>query len=90
MPNNAARVLRTSRTYTLACVIPMITNPFYPAFVSGVQVAAEENGYEVITYNTHNSQEKEAKIIQMIQQGRVDGVVGVFFHLRARDLTAAV
>ena len=86
MPNTAARALRTARTYTLACVIPMITNPFYPAFVSGVQVAAEEKGYEVITYNSHASQEKEAKIIQMIQQGRADGVVGVFFHLRARDL----
>ena len=64
----------------------MITNPFYPAFVSGVQVTAEENGYEVITYNTHASHEKETKIIQMIQQGRADGVVGVFFHLHARDL----
>ena len=85
-PNNTARALRTARTYTLACVIPMITNPFYPAFVSGVQETAEENGFEVITYNTHNSQEKEAKVIQSVQQGRADGVVGVFFHLRARDL----
>jgi LacI family transcriptional regulator len=86
MPNNAARALRTARTNTLACIIPMITNPFYPAFVSGVQETAEENGYEVITYNTHNSSEKEAKVIQMVQQGRVDGVVGVFFHQHARDL----
>ena len=86
LPNNAARVLRTARTFTLACIIPMITNPFYPAFVSGVQDVAEENGYEVMTYNTHNSQEKEARVVQVIRQGRVDGVVGVFFHLRARDL----
>jgi LacI family transcriptional regulator len=85
-PNTAARALRTARTNILACIIPMITNPFYPAFVSGVQDAAEENGYEVITYNTHNSQEKEAKVVQSVLQGRADGVVGVFFHLRARDL----
>jgi LacI family transcriptional regulator len=86
MPNNAARVLRTSRTYTLACVIPMITNPFYPTFVSGIQAEAEACGYEVITYNTRNSKEKEFQIIQHLQQGRVDGVVGVFFHAHVRDL----
>lgn len=85
-PNNAARVLRTSRTHTLACIIPMITNPFYPAFVSGIQKTAEMNGYDVITYNTHNSPEREARFLQMVQQGRVDGVIGVFFFTRARDL----
>ncbi len=86
MPNNAARVLRTARTNTLACVIPMITNPFYPTFVSGIQEVAEASGYEVITYNTHNSAEKETQIIRHLQQGRVDGVVGVFFHAHVRDL----
>jgi len=86
MPNNAARMLRTARTYTLACVIPMITNPFYPTFVSGIQAEAEASGYEVITYNTHNSPEKELQILQQLQQGRVDGVVGVFFHAHFRDL----
>lgn len=86
VPNSTARMLRTSRTFTLACIIPMITNPFYPAFVSGVQETAEERGYEVIIYNTHGSQEREAKYLQSVQQGRVDGVIGVFFYTRARDL----
>jgi LacI family transcriptional regulator len=86
VPNSAARMLRTNRTYTLACIIPMITNPFYPAFVSGIQDTAEKQGYEVITYNTHGSAEKEAKFLQSVQQGRADGVIGVFFNTRARDL----
>jgi LacI family transcriptional regulator len=86
IPNSTARMLRTSRTYTLACIIPMITNPFYPAFVSGIQDTAEKQGYEVITYNTHGIAEKEAKFLQSVQQGRADGVIGVFFNVRARDL----
>jgi LacI family transcriptional regulator len=86
VPNSTARMLRANRTYTLACMIPMITNPFYPAFVSGVQNTAEAFGYEVITYNTHGSPEKEAKFLHSVQQGRADGVIGVFFHMRARDL----
>jgi LacI family transcriptional regulator len=86
VPNSNARTLRTSRTFTMACIIPMITNPFYPAFVSGVQSAAEQNGYDVITYNTHGSAEKEAKFLESVQQGRVDGVIGVFFYSRANHL----
>jgi LacI family transcriptional regulator len=86
VPNSTARMLRTNRTNTLACIIPMITNPFYPAFVSGIQDAAEKQGYEVITYNTHGNAEKEAKFLQSVQQGRADGVIGVFFYMRARDL----
>lgn len=86
IPNSAARMLRTSRTRTLACIIPMITNPFYPAFVSGVQEMAEKHGYEVIVYNTHSSQERETRYLQSVQEGRVDGVIGVFFYIHARDL----
>lgn len=85
VPNSAARILRTSRTYALACIIPDITNPFYPTFVSGIQAEAEQNGYEVIIYNTHGLAEKEAKVIKTIQEGRVDGMIGVFFHTKAQD-----
>jgi LacI family transcriptional regulator len=85
VPNTAARALRTNKSYSLACVIPSITNPFYPEFISGVQSVAEENGYEVIVYNTYARHEKELKVLQAVQQGR-DGVVGVFFHAKATEL----
>lgn len=84
--NSTARMLRTSRTYTLAAIIPMITNPFYPAFVSGIQETAEAHGYDVITYNTHSSASREMRFLESVQQGRVDGVIGVFFYTSARDL----
>ena len=37
IPDRAARSLRTRKTYTLAGIIPDITNPFYPAFERGIQ-----------------------------------------------------
>ncbi|MBE2220388.1 MAG: LacI family DNA-binding transcriptional regulator [Anaerolineae bacterium] len=85
VPNSAARILRTNRTFALACIIPDITNPFYPTFVNGIQDEAEQNGYEVIIYNTHGLAEKEAKVLKTIQEGRVDGMIGVFFHAKAQD-----
>jgi len=35
IPDRAARSLRTNKTYTIAAIIPDITNPFYPTFVRG-------------------------------------------------------
>ena len=86
VPNGAARSLRTQRTSTIAAVIPDITNPFYPAFERGVQEMAEAGGYDLVVYNTGGVAEKERRCVRSLQQGRVDGVVAVFFHLKAEDL----
>src|SRR5215813_10516970 len=52
IPDRAARSLRTRKTYTIAGIIPDITNPFYPAFLRGIQDVAEHSGYDLVTYNT--------------------------------------
>ena len=86
VPNITARRLRSSKTYTIAGIIPDITNPFYPAFERGIQDVADQRGYDLIMYNTDGSEDKERKYVHSLMQGRVDGVVGVFFHLTAKDL----
>src|SRR3954447_3471703 len=86
VPDRTARSLRTRKTYTVASIIPDITNPFYPAVERGIQDVAERHGYDLIVYNTDGSAEKERQYLHSLQQRRVDGVVGVFFHLNARDL----
>jgi LacI family transcriptional regulator len=86
IPDRAARSLRTRKTYTIAGVIPDITNPFYPAFERGIQDLADQHGYDLIMYNTDESAEKERKCLRSVQQGRVDGVIAVLFHLSATDL----
>jgi LacI family transcriptional regulator len=87
-PNHPARNLRSSRTMTLACVIPDITNPFYPGLVRGLQRMASPAGYDVLIYDTDGMPEGEHRAIEWLLQGRADGVVGTFFHLRVPDLAA--
>jgi LacI family transcriptional regulator len=87
-PNRAARSLRTSRTFTIGCVIPDIANPFYPAFVRGIQDVVDHNNYDLVLYNTDGLATREKKAIRSLLHGRVDGVIGVFFHSNAHDLTA--
>jgi len=52
IPDRTARSLRTRKTYSIASIIPDITNPFYPAFERGIQDIADQSGYDLITYNT--------------------------------------
>jgi len=87
-PNQPARNLRRARTMTLACVIPDITNPFYPGLVRGLQRAAAPAGYDVLIYDTDGVPDGEHRAIEWLLQGRADGVVGTFFHLRVPELAA--
>ena len=86
VPDRTARSLRTRKTYTIAGVIPDITNPFYPTFERGIQDVTERHGYDLLMYNTDGSADKERKLLRLLLQGRVDGVIAVLFHLTAKDL----
>ena len=85
-PNRFAQALRTKRTYVIACVVPDLANPFYPSLVVAVQKVARAAGYEVVTIDTEGELNNERQVILAAQQGRFDGVVGVFFKTSARDL----
>jgi LacI family transcriptional regulator len=88
VPNRAARSLRTQKSYTIAAIIPDICNPFYPAFARGIQDSVEQEGYNLVLYNSDGDAAKEAACLWAAQHSHVDGIVGVFFHLRVRDLAA--
>ncbi|MGH2561199.1 MAG: LacI family DNA-binding transcriptional regulator [Thermomicrobiales bacterium] len=86
VPNRAARHLRMQRTHTLVCIIPDITNPFYPRFARGIQDVAEAHDYDLVMRNTDGRLENEARCLRSVLQGGADGVIGVFFHTTATEL----
>ena len=90
VPNRAAQALRTSRTMTIACIVPDITNPFYPALIRGIQSVTDKVSYDVLSVNTDGSPERERHFLDWFRQGRVDGVIGVFFTLKAKDFKPLV
>jgi LacI family transcriptional regulator len=86
VPDRNAQSLRTGRTYTIASIIPDITNPYYPLLERKIQDVAKQHGYVHITYNTDGIAEEEHRCLQAVQQSRVDGIFGSFFHVRPDDL----
>lgn len=84
-PNRFAQALKTRRSMTVALVVPDITNPFYPSLMRGIQNVTDASNYDLMTINTDGSAVKEKHFLSWVRQGRVDGVIGVFFSLRTQD-----
>jgi LacI family transcriptional regulator len=75
VPNLLARSLRFKTTKTIALVLTDITNPFFTTIARGVEDTASERGFSVIFCNTDESQDEEAKYLNVLVQKQVDGIV---------------
>ncbi|MDX0907091.1 LacI family DNA-binding transcriptional regulator [Sinorhizobium medicae] len=90
VPNRAAQALKTNRTMTVACIVPDIANPFYPSLMRGIQTVLESESYDVIAINTDGAPAREKRFLEWLRQGRVDGVIGVFWAVRAPEFAPLV
>ncbi len=74
-PNPYASSLRKHKSRTIAVVIPEIANNFFALAINGIESIAQEKGYHVLIYLTHEQYEKEVAITRHLQSGRVDGIL---------------
>jgi LacI family transcriptional regulator len=88
VPNRAARSLRSDKTFTIATIIPDITNPFYPAFQRGIQDVTRQYDYDLILYNTDEREIEEKRYLRSLEESQVDGAIVVLFHHNFHELQA--
>ncbi|HEY4206065.1 MAG TPA: LacI family DNA-binding transcriptional regulator [Puia sp.] len=74
-PNPHASSLRRNSSKTIAVVIPEVANNFFALAINGIEYVAQEKGYHVLIYITHEDMKKEVGFINHLQNGRVDGVL---------------
>jgi LacI family transcriptional regulator len=74
-PNGLARGLATDRTAALGIVVPDIANPFFVEIIRGAEDLALENGYNIFLCNTIENPQREAAVLRLLEQKRVDGIV---------------
>jgi LacI family transcriptional regulator len=74
-PNNIAVNLKSKRTRTIGVIIPNILNPFFAKVFSGIEKAANERGYNVITCISNESLKKEITAMDMLSNGTIDGFI---------------
>lgn len=73
--NPFASSLRKQKSKTIAVVIPEVANNFFALAINGIEEVALEKGYHVLIYLTHEDVKKEVTISQLLQNGRVDGIL---------------
>ncbi len=74
-PNGIARGLRAKRSRTIGIVVPDITNPFFPEIVRGAEEAAGAAGYAIFLGNVVEDIGREASVLRVFEEQRVDGVI---------------
>ncbi|MFQ6066492.1 MAG: LacI family DNA-binding transcriptional regulator [bacterium] len=74
-PNIIARSLKTSRTQTIAYLVPSITNPFFSRIASSIEDLASAHQYNLILCNAGTKADKLRKITTMLLENRVAGVI---------------
>ena len=74
-PNNIAVNLKSKRSKTIGVIIPNILNPFFAKVFSGIEKAANDRGYNVITCISNESLEKEIRTMEMLSNGTIDGFI---------------
>ncbi len=73
-PSSVAQGLRSGIHYTIAVVVPDITNPFFASVVKGIESICREGPYQVLLLNTDENSKIEYEVLQEIVK-RVDGVI---------------
>lgn len=74
-PNPYASSLRKSKSKTIAVIVPEIENNFFSQVMSGVEEVAQKKEYHVLIYMTHEDFNREKNILQVLRNGRVDGIM---------------
>ncbi|WP_297332125.1 LacI family DNA-binding transcriptional regulator [Flavobacterium sp.] len=74
-PNNVAVNLKSKKSRTIGVIIPNILNPFFAKVFSGIEKAANDRGYNVITCISNESLEKEVHAMDMLSNGTIDGFI---------------
>jgi len=74
-PNAYAGSLRNKKSNNIAVVLPEVADSFFSQAINGIESVAQEKGYHVIVYLTHEKVHKEQSILGDFRSGRVDGVL---------------
>lgn len=73
--NPFARGLKVQRSMTIGMLVPDLGNPLFPPIVRGIEDALRERGYAMILGNTDQDPGREATLLDVFMQRRVDGLV---------------
>ncbi len=83
--NQYARGLRASKTFTVALILPGVDHPFFSALAQHICTALLQRDHRMLLYVTASRPDVEQQCVQMVQQNRVDGIIGLTYNALTVD-----
>lgn len=80
-PNSAGRSLRAARSMMVLVVLPSFVTPFFSELLLGIDQALSARGYGFLIGNLQDGCSKEARLLDLVQSGQVDGVLLMNGHM---------
>ncbi|GGN68704.1 LacI family transcriptional regulator [Streptomyces albiflavescens] len=74
-PNTLARSLVTARTRSIGLAVSAISNPYFTEILQGVEAGALKHGYSLLIADPHDDPQHERKVVQLLHERRVDGMI---------------
>lgn len=70
-PANAGK----KRCITIAVVFPSFSDPFFGSVIEGISSIADEEDSSILLYSTHDSVEREQRILSKLQRMNISGLI---------------
>lgn len=74
-PDARAQNMRRRKTLTIGFIVDDISNPLHAMTYKAAEAVLREQGYWLHLVNTEGNARREAEAIEMLQHGRVDGLL---------------
>lgn len=79
-PNPISLNLKQKQSMTIAVVVPEFITSFFSDILTGIQSVMEEEGYNILISQSHESAETELRNLQMMESKMVDGFIVSVSH----------
>ncbi|WP_051711559.1 LacI family DNA-binding transcriptional regulator [Andreprevotia chitinilytica] len=86
VPNRSARTLVSSRSYTVAVLIPSLSNTVFIDTLAGISEVLDPRGYQILIGNTAYDDEKEERLLRTHLSHKPDGVLLTGIRQRPQTL----
>lgn len=78
--NSYAQGLKSSKTYTVALLIPNTQDYFFASLTYHINIALLRKNYKMLLCSTDFNSNQEQEYITMAQQNKVDGIIGLTYN----------
>ena len=72
--DHRAAAMRTERTMTMGLVATDVRNPYFAELTMALETRLQEAGFALILGYSHDDRDREARLLEVMVQRRVDGV----------------